>query len=201
MKSVIILANIENIDKNILKNCYIVGADKGAYIAAKNNIELDVSIGDFDSCNQEEFKLIESHSKKIIRLNPIKDETDTKEAINLCKNFDEILILGGIKGKRIEHFIANLIELYNNPKIKMLDDNSLIETKENITFTPNEDYKYISFFSLSNDTKLTLNGFKYNLNSYTLKANDPLCISNELENNPIVKVEGKVLVIYSLEDH
>ena len=49
MRRVLILSNIINIDKNIIENSFIIGVDKGAYIAALNNIHMDIAIGDFDS--------------------------------------------------------------------------------------------------------------------------------------------------------
>ena len=202
MKAILILNNIKKINKELLSNSYVVGVDKGAYNAYLNNINLDLAIGDFDSTTNEEYKCIEKIAKEVIKLNPIKDETDTAMAIKYLENkFDEIYILGGISGKRIEHFLANVITLCNSPKIKIIDDNYLIECK-NTNFIPNFDYRYISFFSLDNDTRLTLKGFKYNLDNYNLKIFDPLCISNEIIDEALVQIHsGKILVIYSKSDN
>ena len=136
MKTVIILGNINKIDKDSLNDSYIIGCDRGSYVAASNNIIMDIAIGDFDSVNDIEFELIKKFAKKVIKLNPIKDLTDTKEALNLCNEFSNILILGGIKGHRIEHFYANLIEICNDKRISMMDENSLIETHD-CSFKPN----------------------------------------------------------------
>lgn len=202
MKRVLILANISNINKEFLEDSYIIGVDKGAYIAAINNIKMDIAIGDFDSIQPEMMTIIEKYSKKIIKLNSIKDFTDTNEALGLCDSNDDIYILGGIQGKRIEHFYANIIELKNNSNLKMIDDYSLIETKSQ-SFIPRSDYKYISFFSIENESIISLRGFSYNLNDYLLKENDPLCISNEINSlNPYVEIKkGRLLVIYTKEDH
>ena len=201
MRAVLILANINKIDKSLLNNALIIGVDRGAYIASTMNIKMDIAIGDFDSVNSFELELIKKSTKSLIKLNPIKDLTDTKEAIKLCDGYSEIIILGGIKGNRIEHFYANLLLIENDPRIKLIDENSLIEVR-NKSFIPNDNYKYISFFSIADEAILTLEGFKYNLNSYLLKENDSLCISNEIENNPYVKIEkGRILVIYSKNDH
>ncbi len=201
MRAVIILKNINNIDKKLIDNSFIVGADRGALNAILHGILLDVSIGDFDSVNKEEFEIIKGHSKKIIQLNPIKDKTDTLEALELVKDYDEIIILGGIKGNRIEHFYANLLLFNQYPNLKIIDDNSLIYV-ENKPFIPNQDYKFISFFSLDDNTSLTLEGFKYNLKNYNLKISDPLCISNEIISNPkIIINNGKVLIIHSRDDY
>lgn len=200
MDAVIILGNINEIDKSLLVDKLVVGVDKGAYLAYKNGITLDIAIGDFDSVNQYEFECIKKISKRVITLNSVKDKTDTKEAIQLCNDCQKILILGGIKGKRIEHFIANTIEAINDPRIELIDDNSFICTKDT-SFTPNDKYKYISFFAISQNTKISIKGFKYELENYDLSMNDPLCISNEISNNPVVNIDGRVLVIYSKDDN
>ena len=200
MRAVIILFNINKINKNLLNDALIIGADRGALNAINQGIKLDIAIGDFDSTNEEEFNLIKNNSKKIIKLNSIKDETDTKEALDLVKDYDEIIILGGIKGNRIEHFYANLLLFKNYDNLKIIDDNSLIEVKSK-SFIPTLDYKFISIFSLDDNTNISLSGFKYNLDKYDLKINDPLGVSNEIISNPYVEINsGKLLIIYSKDD-
>ena len=59
----------------------------------------------------------------------------------------------------------------------------------------------LSIFSLSNDTIITLKGFKYNVTNMDLLMNNPLGISNEIDNDPeIIINKGRILVIYSKED-
>ncbi len=200
MRAVIILFNIDKIDKKYLEDALVIGADKGALNAVSKGIKLDIAIGDFDSVTNDEFELIKNNSKKIIKLNPIKDETDTKEALELVKAYDEIIILGGIKGNRIEHFYANLLLFYKYKNLKMIDDNSLIEAHDE-SFKPNLDYKFISIFSLDDNTNITLSGFKYNIENYSLKMSDPLGISNEIIDSPYITINsGKILIIYTKND-
>lgn len=200
MRAVIILKNIKRINKEFINNSFIVGADLGAYNAIRNGITPDVAIGDFDSVTEEEFEIIKTHSKKMIILNPIKDKTDTLEALELVKDYDEIIILGGISGKRIEHFYANLLLLYQYKNLKIMDDNSLIEVKSR-SFSPNINYKFVSIFSLDDNTNIDLIGFKYNLTNYDLKIDNPLGVSNEIIEDPFVKINrGKILIIYTKDD-
>lgn len=200
MRAVIILKNILNIDKKYIDNSFVVGADRGAYNAIMHNINLDVSIGDFDSVTKEELEIIEKHSKQVIKLNPIKDKTDTLEALELVKDYDEIIILGGITGKRIEHFYANLLLFYEYPNLKIIDDNTLIMSTSK-SIEPEEGYKFVSIFSLDDNTNISLSGFKYELNNYDLKMKDPLGISNEITHNPFIIINsGKILIIYTKDD-
>ena len=69
MKAAIILKNADL--KQFNKNDFdiVIGADSGALLAVKNNIILDIAIGDFDSVNNEEFELIKKNSKEIRKLN------------------------------------------------------------------------------------------------------------------------------------
>ena len=200
-KAVIILSDIKKIDKNDLSNSFIVGADRGALNAINLGIKVDIAIGDFDSVTIDEYEFIKKNSNKVIKLNPIKDKSDTLEAIELLKSYDEIVVLGGIKGKRIEHFYANLICLYNNPNVSIKDEYSLIETKD-VSFIPNLDYKYVSLFSIEDESIISISGMKYNLSKYKLKKNDPLGLSNEVKDNPYIEIDsGRLLVIYSVNDH
>ena len=124
MKALLVLYNC---NLNNFNNDYdlIIGIDRGAYNLASNNIKMDIAYGDFDSVNEAEFELIKKYSKKIVKLNPIKDLSDTYQVIKDYKNYD-ITILGGIYGKRIEHFYSNLLSLINYDNIKIMDENSLI---------------------------------------------------------------------------
>ena len=136
--------NIININESIK-----VGIDKGALIAIDKGIKLDYILGDFDSITSEELKIIKKKCPNIIKLNPIKDDTDTEFAINYFKNATEFIIHGGIQGKRIEHLISNinLILKYDNINV-IKDNNTRISRLLSGTYFINE-YKYISFFAKS----------------------------------------------------
>lgn len=200
MEVIIFLGQNININNYDFNNKYIIGVDKGASILAEYNIMMDLAIGDFDSIADDEIDEIKKCSKKIIKLNPIKDETDTKEAIiEALKISNDITILGGIQGYRIEHFIANMFLLKKYPFVKIMDDNSLIFVSSK-SITINDDYKYISIFPFE-DSTISLKGFKYDLTDYNLKRYDDLGVSNELvsENGFIEIKKGQIFIIMSNE--
>lgn len=200
MDYVLIIGHDMEYSKFNFKDKYVIGVDEGAYRALKNGIKLDVAIGDFDSIDQEKLKWIQSKTK-VILLPEKKNDTDTGAALRLCKDASRIIILGGIQGKRIEHFIANLMLMETYKHVEMLDNNSHMYIMDSSFSIKKTEYKFISFFALS-DTIITLEGFKYPLNNYALKNTDPLTISNELkEERGIVTLKGgRVLVIQSKED-
>lgn len=200
MEYVLIIGHDMDFTRFNFQNRYVIGVDEGAYVALRNNVKLDVAIGDFDSIDPEKLAYIKGKTK-VIQLPQEKNETDTMAALKLCKDATRIIILGGIQGKRIEHFIANLILMENYPKVEMLDNNSHMYIMDSSFSIKKNDYKFISFFALR-ETRLTLEGFSYPLNNYILKNNDPLTISNELTSPMgIVTIkDGRVLVIQSKED-
>ncbi|MBR4495933.1 MAG: thiamine diphosphokinase [Acholeplasmatales bacterium] len=202
MRSVLVIGNNYKFNKNDFIDSYVIGIDKGALYCLKNDIKMDLAVGDFDSISNDDFKAIKKITK-VIKLNPIKDDTDTEHALNLVKDYDEILILGGIKGNRIEHFISMLLYLKTYPNLKIKDDNSLIYSMNNDFILKKEnEYKYISFFSIDNESIISLKGFKYDLDNYKLKENDPLCISNEIiSDEAYVKLNGRLLIIMSKDDN
>lgn len=189
-----------NIDLNDFD--FLIGVDRGAFIAYQNNIYVNLAIGDFDSITEGELKLI-SEKTKVIKLNPIKDLTDTAEALKYAfKISNDVTMLGGIEGKRIEHFIANLCLFKEYPLLKIENENSLIFCINGPTRLPIK-YKFASFFALNTIKSLYLKGFKYELTNYDLEIFDPLCISNEILDcdNLVSFKEGLLLIILSNNDH
>ncbi|MDE7263154.1 MAG: thiamine diphosphokinase [Anaeroplasmataceae bacterium] len=200
MEYVLIIGHDMDFSKFNFKGKYIIGVDEGALVALRNGISLDVAIGDFDSVDEEDLNYIRSKTQ-VIQLPEHKNDTDTGAALKLCKDATRIIILGGIQGKRIEHFIANLMLMETHHNVEMLDNNSHMYIMDSSFSIKKTEYKFISFFALQ-DTMISLEGFSYPLTNYSLKNTDPLTISNELkESRGIVTIKGGcVLVIQSKED-
>lgn len=178
----------------------VCGIDSGSIFALKNNIKLDYALGDFDSISDDELNLLLSTDAKILKLKPEKDETDTEYAIKYFSDYQTIVICGGIKGKRIDHLIANINLLKKYKNVYIFDNDSLITNICNFNDVSNENYYYVSFF-LEENSILSLDGFKYNLDNYKFDKFDNLCISNEIIADPSVKYEGDGIVILSKLDN
>lgn len=201
MKAAVVIGKNYTYDPVDFQDRFVVGVDVGSMLCIKNKIPMDIAVGDFDSITKDEYKEL-LHYCKVKKLNPVKDETDTLEAIDLCKNYDEILILGGITGNRIEHFFANYLLLAEDERIKIKDDNSFIFSCSKNIEIRQEVYKFVSIFSLDDDTKITLKGFKYPLNDYCLKCRNTIGISNEIiDKTANIEISsGRILVILSKDD-
>ena len=180
-------------------NKLVIGIDKGAYLAYLANIKLDYAIGDFDSISANELKSLTEYTT-VIKLNPIKDETDTLFALRKFKDCRNLYLLGGITGPRIDHFVANLKLFYEFPNLTIIDDNTMItECKSGLNFLKDE-YNYYSFFALEDVSDLTLSGFKYPLSNYYLDHKSALGVSNVIIDKATVSFSnGKLLLIKSKE--
>lgn len=84
---------------------FIIACDAGYRNCERLGCKPDIIVGDFDSapCPQQ-------NADDIVVLPHVKDDTDTEYAAKLAvqKGFDEVLLLGALGGRRVEHTLANL---------------------------------------------------------------------------------------------
>lgn len=185
----------------------IIAVDGGLIFADKMNIIPDYIIGDFDTVQSSLLDKYNTQSK-IIKYNPIKDNTDSEIAINYaCDiNSTEIVIIGAT-GKRMDHTLAN-IEILVTPLRKgietyIIDEYNKIYLIDNLKIiSKNEQYgKYVSLIPLTKVEGLTLKGFKYPLDNYTYDIGISIGISNELEaENGIIKLIDGILIAIESRD-
>lgn len=201
MEAVLIIGNNVDLASFDFNNKYVVGIDKGALYALECGIKLDLALGDFDSISEDQFDLIKDRTS-IKKLNPIKDDTDTFDAVKMLNDYSKITILGGIQGKRIEHFMANINMLKLDNRIEIIDNYSHIFIKNESFILKKDQYKYVSFFAVEDVFGLDLIGFKYDLSNQILSSIDSFCISNELTSSTgfVNFRKGKLLVIKSMAD-
>ncbi|MDU3212042.1 thiamine diphosphokinase [Anaerococcus sp.] len=182
----------------------VIAADRGFDHAKKSGINPDIIIGDFDSSD----KPIDNN--KVIKLNPIKDYTDTKAAMMIAKDkdYDKIIIYGGLGG-RDSHTLANIrsslefkkqgIDVYIKSKHK---DIFIIDDKYSYDFNDEDDF-YVSVFALSEIVRgLCIRGLYYELNDFDLAIDNSLGVSNETSKRDfsISLDDGYLLVIFESKD-
>lgn len=175
-------------------NDYVIAVDQAVMALYKQRIKIDLAVGDFDS--------LSNHSMlsqlNVIRLNPIKDVTDTHQALVEASKIehDELYLIGGIGGERIEHFMVHMMFFSEFPQLVIKDEHSTLYVLEPGLHEIEAD-GFVSFFAYPKGV-LSLTGFKYDLTKYRLSTYDPLCISNEVTAKGLVHVhEGKILVVLS----
>lgn len=218
--SQIIIVAGGSIDKAYLKEqlsnvsySFIIGVDKGIEALKDIGICPNLVLGDFDSAKTEVVDYFENQSVEVIKLNPIKDDTDMEFAIReSIRRFPgiDICIFGGT-GTRLDHMMANMEILHigyeKEPftKIMLLDKNnraSLLR-KGRYNIVKNEQYgRFVSLLCYTDEVKgLSLGGMKYNLNKINIKKGTSLCISNEIvdETATIEFDEGMMFLVESLD--
>lgn len=180
---------------------FLVGVDKGCLYLALKNIEMDVGIGDFDSVNDNEFKIIEKHCKKLIKLKPIKDDTDMEHALKFVEElgYNEIEVYGCLGGRQ-DHNLLNIKLLYlSGLDITLFDEKNkmfCLDKGKHVVYK--EEYKYLSLFVFKK-ANVKLEGCYYKLDDTDLDIYDNYTTSNEIldEFCTLTINKGRVLIIQS----
>ncbi len=201
----VLAGDIGNVNLNKLKIKkkinLVVAVDGGYNHLTDQNISIDFLIGDLDSIKNK--KRLEISKINIIKLPTIKDQTDFRAALNYLNNSYnnlQIYIVGYASTNRIDHLYSNLLNLKSN-MIYINDYSEISLLKSKTIFNPSK-YYYYSFFAQELVSGLSIKGFKYQLEDYTLKVNDPICISNQL-NDIVGEVNfksGKLICIKTIRD-
>lgn len=193
---------------HLKKNKYdiIITADKGLESLEKLDLTPNYIIGDFDSVNKTILNRYKKLSVDIKELLPEKDFTDTEAALDIAikKKSTKITIIGAT-GTRLDHILANIHilkkALDKNVEARIINSNNeimLIKNEKEIL--KDDKYKYISLIPLTTSVEgITLKGFKYEIQNYTLKIGTSLGVSNEqiLPKAKITLKEGILIIIKS----
>lgn len=169
-------------------DCYIA-VDNGLAYMDQLGLMPDVMVGDFDTASDD---LVTRYKKfnniEFIDLKPEKDETDMESAIDytIPMGYNKVVLLAAMGG-RFDHTLANLHMLYrllqHGIHGTMVDEHNCIYLVERShTLKKDKLYgKYISLLPFTSDvTNLTLEGFKYPLEDFHLRAGTSIGVSNEV---------------------
>lgn len=168
---------------------YSIAVDSGIHFFMQAGFMPQEALGDFDSADPAQLREIRQDSRvKIHQYNPQKDAVDTELALQLAieKGSSEIHILGGT-GTRLDHVLASvrllglamerdilcfLVDAHN--RIRLINKRTVL-TKEG------QYGKYVSLLPLTTKVHgVTLSGFRYPLNNYTLEGFGSIGVSNEI---------------------
>lgn len=165
---------------DIRKQDYVIAADAGYEYLVDKNIKCDMVIGDFDSVDS-----LPIHDN-VIKLNPIKDETDMLSAVNqgIKKGYTKFHIYGGC-GKRFAHTMANiqLLTMLASKGMQgyLYGENEILTVIKDSYISFDKMKKgYISVFSLTNECiGVYEKNLKYLLDDYTMVNDYAIGVSNE----------------------
>ncbi|MBR5649860.1 thiamine diphosphokinase [Pseudobutyrivibrio sp.] len=199
---------IEDFDESSL---FIIACDRGYEACERIGIKPDLLVGDFDSAGSGVADRAEAAGVQVIRLNPVKDDTDAEAALDIAiektTEEDEIYLLGAT-GTRLDHVLGNISLVAKGLKagriVTMLDShNSIQMINPGETYVVEEGYqfgKYVSVFPYMAPVKgLNMKGFKYPVNNGDIEGFSTLTVSNELvdKEGKITIEEGMLIVIES----
>ena len=183
------------IEKN--EPCFLIAADRGLDYCRLMHRLPDVAIGDFDSASSGTTELLPDFEKKgvkIIRLNPVKDDSDLEAALDYALDNtagDDIYLLGAT-GTRLDHVIGNLsllrLAARHDRHCYIIDRNNrirLVRAGETVIIKKNEQYgKYVSLLPIFGKCEgVRVTGVYYPLDNATIgdgKYYFTLTISNEI---------------------
>lgn len=196
MKIAIISPSVPKDIKKIItvEDYYIIAVDGAVESLSKQGIQYQLAIGDFDSLKDESLL-----SGNVVRLNPIKDDSDTAKALERAfEKSDDVILIGGTEGARKDHFIANLMMLLKYPSLVIMDAYNHISLKTAGLYSlEKKGYDYLSVFAIENSI-ITLKNVKYPLSNFELNRFNPLGLSNEIIGVASLQIhQGLVMVIQS----
>lgn len=172
----------------------VYAVDSAVKELIKQNIKIDLAIGDFDSLKETEYL----NNLKTIKLSKYKDDSDTAYALrHAYQQTDEVILIGGLHSKRVDHLIANIMLLEKYPNLVIMNENNLIRRLEVGEYSISKSkYRYLSVFPVTN-VKINIKNTLYVLNNQELSRFDTLGLSNEIINKmAIIEVlKGVLLVI------
>ena len=124
--------------------------------------------------------------QRVIRLNPVKDDTDMLYGLKyaLEKGYRDFRLYGATGG-RFDHTLANiqcLLYLKNHGAVGyLMDGNGMVMVLQNEEVCFRADMEgFLSIFSLGKEAKgVTIRGLKYELEDAVITNDFPLGISNE----------------------
>lgn len=186
----------------------IIAVDSGMERLYQTHIPPDIIVGDFDSVNPDTLEFFRQQEQiDICMLEPEKNDTDTEYAIReaIKRGAKDITIIGAT-GSRIDHALSNItllgVGLESGVKISILDSkNRIYMIDAPVTIKKSKQYgRYVSLIPYFGEaTGVTLSGFKYPLDNYTLGGFNSLGVSNEIveEEAHIGLSSGYLIVIES----
>ena len=178
-------------------NAFIIAADRGLKTAEAFNINPDIVIGDFDSLGEIPKR------ENVIRLNPVKDDTDTLYCVKtaLERGFKTMLIYGGTGG-RTEHTLANIATLIyakeHGANALLIGEGEIIIAVQNESLRFKRQCEgFFSLFSAQREINVTLKGLKYEVENKAVYNSFPIGVSNEfIGKEAFVKVCGTAIIVY-----
>lgn len=197
---------LRDIPFTVINDAPWAGVDAGVKGLLEADIPVEKAYGDFDSVTEDDLELFKQ-SLALDIVPSAKNFTDSELALlSLAElGYTAIDVYGALGGRK-DHELMN-IQLLAHEELRNIDIRLLNEKNEIMLLTEGEyifqadyDKKYISFIPLYDETLLTLEGFKYDLEDTYVSIGRTLTVSNEYkENNVVINTDKDILMIKSTD--
>ena len=151
----------------------IIAADGGASLAAQNQVEVDVIIGDMDSLATSD--ILKHPNAEVIEMQG-QDDSDLSKALKWLALKDDFskhtrVDIIGVEGGRIDHAFAAFTILFESavPKAIIWLDGWQVQAVKGEVELSCENGQIISLFALGKVEGLCIEGLRYNCNNEVLE--------------------------------
>lgn len=195
-------------DLSLYEGALHIGVDAGVMTLLERGIEPAEAVGDFDSVTDSEYEKIRLAFPELERSPSEKDESDTEIALKKAMDYNpETVIVAGVTGGRLDHYLAALQIVFAYQKNYPLVDFRVLNKQNRIRFMKpgtyqmkaENDFTYISFYPFSEEVSgFTIEGFKYPVKDEQISFGSTRFTSNELAGDGTVSfTKGDLIVIES----
>lgn len=185
---------------------YVIAADGGANHCEELNCVPDIIIGDLDSVTEDNLQKLKKSGSEILRFPVRKNATDLELAIDhAAQNGATTIYFAGLLGGRWDMSLSNIFllaqEKYKDLLFTLIGDECTMHILHpgESSFTTQLQQR-ASIIPLNGDGKgVTLNGFEYPLDNYTIPYGSSIGLSN-VACAPKVQIKhsgGVLLIIFS----
>jgi thiamine pyrophosphokinase len=200
-------SDIESIYAELKSYNYIFACESAAIDLVRKGIVLEAVVSDFDSVDEEQLAIEELEAiTKVIVLDKIKDETDTRALLMYIVEkyvFSELVLYNSFDN-RIDHALClfSLFEKVGLLKIRTTETLiTMLKPGQHEIKATDQNFTYISFIALETVNHLKIRNLKYETDKELVNAFSDLLVSNEfLPDNITGEItfnSGKILVIQS----
>ena len=177
----------------------LIGTDRGCLYLALNGYKDFVAIGDFDSVNDDEYKIIKDNSRELIKLNPVKDDTDLEHTLHFPeeRGYKKALIYGALGGRQDHNLLNIKLCLLSEISAVLMDSKHKIFSLAKGSYSiEKNNYRFLSLFAFE-EAIVNLEGVKYPISFKKIGFKDLYTTSNEIvaESCHIDILEGRVLIV------
>ena len=189
---------------------FVVCADAGMRFCHSAGILPDLILGDFDSVDEESYEYFQKVCpERMERFPTHKDETDTELALlrAIDAGADAITMIGAT-GTRLDHVMGNIqmlkLALDRKVSCQIVDAHNRIRMLDKFAELKKSDQfgKYVSLLPFTPEVRgITLKGFAYEVEDFTLVSGIARGVSNELEaETATISCEDGILLVIESRD-